>query len=541
MALVIGNSAYKGAPLKNPVNDARAMAKALAGTGFEVLLVEDAGRAGMHRAIRDFGDSLLRGGVGLFYYAGHGMQVRNRNYLVPVDVEIEREDEVEFQAVDANLVLSKMDSARNSANFVILDACRNNPFQRSFKLASTGLAQMDAAAGTLIAFATAPGQVAADGEGENGLYTSHLLKALRQPGLPVEQMFKQVRNGVMADTKERQVPWESSSLRGDFFFQPADPAAGAAIQQAAIDRAVTDAVKQAEARAAKEREALQAQMRKLIADMLAKQRADLEAELKARGAGQAAAAPAAPIAAATPAAAPASVPAPVAAASTPAPVATKAASASAPPAPAPVPKPAPVQVASIAAAPPGGMRQFAPKDGDQWVYQTRTSSAPGKTMRVQNEVKAVLDDAVLERRVSQISGQREWVFKPSMEISGFGNPSAYNLSPYILAFEDVKVGDSWRDIPFQNLGNCSTHPQWSCRFHATAVAIESVTVPAGTFEAIRVEVEQIIIPNGPGVERKAIYWYAPQVKRSVKAEWRTVSGQWNGPDVQSELVSYKLN
>jgi len=534
VALVIGNSAYKSAPLKNPVNDARAMARALAGAGFEVLLVEDARRAGMHRAIRDFGDSLLRGGVGLFYFAGHGMQVRNRNYLVPVDVEIEREDEVEFQAVDANLVLSKMDSARNSANIVILDACRNNPFQRSFRSTAQGLAQMDAPSGTLISFATAPGSVAADGEGENGVYTKHLLEQIRRPGTPVEQLFKQVRNGVMSDTKERQVPWESSSLRGDFFFLPADPAAGAEIQKAVIDKAVTDAVRQANERAAKERAELQAQMQKLIAEMLARQRADFEAEQKARGAALAAAPkPAAPAVAIAAAPAPAAPPAAV--------VAPAPAPAAPPAAPAAAQKPAPVQVASIAPSPlVAGLSRNAPSIGDRWEYRSWRTDAPANRAASTTEVKAVSPGGIIEHRQSE-TNSGDWAYTPGAEIIGYGNPSAFTFAPYLQAFQSLKIGDTWKDIPYQRMGNCSTHPSWHCSFEAKVVAEEKVTVAAGTFDALRIEIRQVIIPNGPGVERKVTFWYAPAVKRHIKGSWKTVSGNWGGPDVEAELVSYKLN
>ncbi|MDX1377099.1 MAG: caspase family protein, partial [Burkholderiales bacterium] len=214
-ALVIGNSAYKVGPLRNPVNDARAMGRALADTGFQVQVLEDATQAGMRRAIREFGKQIASGGIGLFYYAGHGMQVRGKNYLIPVNADIQAEDEIVDQAIDANFVLAKMDSANNGLNIVILDACRNNPFHRSFRSAAQGLAQMDAPSGTLIAFATAPGSVAADGDGDNGLYTKHLLDQIRSPGVQIEQLFKQVRVGVTRDTRDRQVPWESSSLRGD--------------------------------------------------------------------------------------------------------------------------------------------------------------------------------------------------------------------------------------------------------------------------------------------------------------------------------------
>ncbi len=220
IALVIGNGAYKDAPLRNPVNDARAIARTLQGLGFQVIQKENAGLKEMQEAIRVFGDRLKGGGVGLFYYAGHGMQVKGRNYLIPVNTDIQREDEVTYNGVDANLVLEKMDSAKNRVNLVILDACRNNPFARSFRSASRGLVPMEAPVGTLVAFATAPGSVAADGSGANGLYTQHLLAAMNQPGLRIEDVFKRVRAGVRKASGNRQVPWENTSLEGDFFFKP---------------------------------------------------------------------------------------------------------------------------------------------------------------------------------------------------------------------------------------------------------------------------------------------------------------------------------
>jgi uncharacterized caspase-like protein len=222
LALVIGNGRYKDSPLINPPNDARAMAAVLTDLGFKVTKLEDATLKQMNVAVRDFGDTLRKnGGVGLFFYAGHGIQIRGRNYLVPVDADIQREDEVPFAAFDANAVLDKMESAGNGTNIIILDACRNNPFARSFRSSSTGLAQMDAPVGTYISFATAPGRVASDGSGANGLYTQHIISSIRQPGLKIEDVFKRARVGVMSDSNGQQVPWDNSSLTGDFFFIPA--------------------------------------------------------------------------------------------------------------------------------------------------------------------------------------------------------------------------------------------------------------------------------------------------------------------------------
>ena len=222
-ALVIGNGTYEAAPLKNPVNDARDIAQALSQLGFEVIHKEDLNQNDLKRAIREFGAKIRNGGVGLFYYAGHGIQVKGVNYLIPVGANIESEEEVEYEGVDVGFVLAQMESAGNRTNIVILDACRNNPFARSFRSASRGLASIDAPSGTLLAYATAPGSVASDGEASNGLYTQELLKNMRTPGLSVEDIFKRVRISVLSITKGKQIPWESSSLTGNFYFTATDP------------------------------------------------------------------------------------------------------------------------------------------------------------------------------------------------------------------------------------------------------------------------------------------------------------------------------
>ena len=215
VALVIGNGAYPTDALRNPVNDARAMARTLRDLGFTVLAHENATKHTMETAILEFGRQLAEGGVGFFYYAGHGLQARGRNYLVPVDAKIDSEPAARIAAVDVELLLEQMADAKNRVNVVILDACRNNPFERRLRGASRGLAAVDAARGTLIAYATAPGSVAADGEAANGLYTEELLQALRVPGLKVEEVFKRVRVSVTSRSKGAQTPWESSSLTGD--------------------------------------------------------------------------------------------------------------------------------------------------------------------------------------------------------------------------------------------------------------------------------------------------------------------------------------
>ena len=234
VALVIGNSAYLESPLPNPANDARLVAATLRGLGFDVIERIDADQKTMKRAIQEFGGRLTASGrstVGLFYYAGHGLQVDNKNYLVPVNAVIQRESDVVIEAVNADEVLSTINYARNDLNFVIMDACRNNPYASSSRSASRGLARMDASRGTLIAYSTSPGKVAMDGNGNHSPYTEALAAAMQRPGLPVEQMFKQVRRQVMAATSDFQVPWEASSLTGDFFFN----AAGGSVAVAAAN------------------------------------------------------------------------------------------------------------------------------------------------------------------------------------------------------------------------------------------------------------------------------------------------------------------
>jgi len=219
IALVIGNAAYQTAPLRNPVNDATDMATALRQLGFEVTLLRDADLRVMDEALDAFNLQLRQGGVGLFYYAGHGVQVNGENYLIPLGSRIDKETDVKYEAVPVGRVLDNAADAGNDMNIIILDACRDNPFARNWRSRQRGLAVVQAARGALIAYATAPGSVAFDGSERNGTYTKHLLQQMRTPGLSIEQMFKQVREGVVKETGGRQIPWESSSLIGSFIFR----------------------------------------------------------------------------------------------------------------------------------------------------------------------------------------------------------------------------------------------------------------------------------------------------------------------------------
>jgi Caspase domain len=233
LALLIGNATYKSSPLQNPVNDVRLMEKALTEAGFTIIKAENATRREMQRMVRDFGERLKQsGGVGLFYFAGHGVQVKGANYLVPVDADIRTEDEVAFDSIDAQSVLEKMETAKNRINLLILDACRDNPFAKGSRSGSTGLATMSAPSGSLVAYSTSPGSVASDGAGNNGLYTQHLAAVMRMPDMPIEEVFKRVRANVRKDSANQQTPWENTALEGNFYFKKSPAPVVAAIAPA---------------------------------------------------------------------------------------------------------------------------------------------------------------------------------------------------------------------------------------------------------------------------------------------------------------------
>jgi hypothetical protein len=221
LALVIGNSDYKyGAYLRNPTNDAQDMSMTLKNLGFDVMFYTDQDLNSLKKAIDQFGLKLSKYDIGLFYYAGHGIQSKGYNYFIPVDANLQAEAQVEFDCVNSDRLLSLMEDAGNSTNIIILDACRDNPFERSWRRSTTGsgLAFMNAPSGSLIAYSTSPGRTASDGSGRNGLYTASLLKYLREPNVTIEEMFKKVREDVSKKSAKQQVPWESTSLVGSFYF-----------------------------------------------------------------------------------------------------------------------------------------------------------------------------------------------------------------------------------------------------------------------------------------------------------------------------------
>jgi uncharacterized caspase-like protein len=220
IALVIGNAAYQGGgALRNPVNDAADIAETLRHLGFQVTLLQDASRQQIEDAVTAWSRALRQGGVGLFYYTGHGVQVEGENYLIPVEARLDEATDVKYKTVPAGWILERMQDAGNELNMLVLDACRNNPFARSWQRSTQrGLAVMEAARSSLIAYATAPGKTAEDGRGRNSPYTENFLRYMKVPNLAVEEMFKRIRVAVIEATGGKQIPWEASSLTGSFSF-----------------------------------------------------------------------------------------------------------------------------------------------------------------------------------------------------------------------------------------------------------------------------------------------------------------------------------
>ena len=222
VALVIGNASYLYTErLKNPVNDAEDISAKLIALGFQVLTLVDAPAQQMEEALRSFDTELQTSSVGLVFFAGHAFQIYGKNYLAAIDTKVADELSVKYSAIDLDFILDMMKRAAAPTGFVVLDACRNNPFAGLFRsVASNELAPIYAPKGTLVAFSTSPGQTSADGAGRNGSYTEALLQHIDTPNVLVETMFKRVRSTLESITNGRQTSWEHTSLTGDFRFSP---------------------------------------------------------------------------------------------------------------------------------------------------------------------------------------------------------------------------------------------------------------------------------------------------------------------------------
>jgi hypothetical protein len=584
LALVIGNAAYRDAPLANPLNDARDIARALADSSFQVTRLENASLREMRIAVRDFGDRLReQGGVGLFYFAGHGVQVKGRNYLIPIGADIEREDEVEFESLDANLVLEKLDSAGNRFNIVILDACRNNPFARAYRSATQGLAQMDAPSGTVVAFSTAPGSVASDGPGRNGLYTQHLVEGINREGLKVEEVFKQVRAEVRRDSGGKQTPWESTSLEGDFYFHPIDVAALEAArkreEQARLEAAIKVAIANERERVLKEiEEARRGHVGPAAAPpvMVATNEAPTPApvpvpdapaklasaettatpatELKPQGATAAVASiPQAEQQTQTVAGAGASAPATAEPKTVIASVAPLRPSQS-------VPKSAPetASVEGVIGTPIRGKIE-APRfeAGDEWEFLILTTNPANRAADPVAELRRFTATEVLPNQLRLENVKLDMIDAQPVENpgrygvslnleSGFLNAAGFSGNYRILSFP-TEVGAHWSYSYEYGAASARRRDEMDSR----VIGWEEVTVPAGTFLALKIDQWGWQTRLGPRVGWEATFssvrkhttiWYSPAVKYSVKAITQTYGPSGWTPEITNvrtvELVRF---
>jgi uncharacterized caspase-like protein len=573
IALVIGNSAYKSKPLANPINDARAVARALNDAGFAVKVRTNLTRSQMREEIRRFGDELReQRGVGLFFFAGHGVQVNGRNYLIPVSSDIRREHEVEDEALDANFVLSTMESAKARMNIVILDACRDNPFVASFRSSLGGLAPMSTPSGSIIAYATAPGQTASDGDGANGLYTKHLVEQISVPGQGILDMFVNVRNGVQRDSGGRQTPWELSSLTMPFQFKPAAatapaPAAGvpSGATQADIDRAVQAALRRREADDVARRSAQQSEIEQAVLAALRKREEEQAAAQKARAGKDIAEAQAAiarltqelaelrasnvpedPQTAAPPAAS-SVAPRPSVAAG---PVTTASPPASQPAAAPESAARAPAQVALAAPAAPraqpaviigGRVERPDVRVGDRWTYRV-TDLITNLTSSTTLEAATITANRIYTRRSSSTSdaGLIE-VWDRSWNLLRRGD---IDYVPFYPTFQfPLEKDKSWSGtVSFAQLHTTTVHS-----IKMLAVGWERVTVPAGTFDALRINIQGHLNQSSTlwysSGSVNNVVWYAPAIRQVVKSEidqtaFRTTSLLRNE---RWELVEYKAD
>lgn len=479
LALVIGNANYPQAPLKNPRNDATATAERLKAIGFDVVLKLDASKNDMDRAIHDFGTRLReRNGVGLFYFAGHGAQINWRNYLIPVDALIKDVAHMQARAVDLSTLLETFEFARNPVNLVILDACRDNPLGNDVRLEQKGLSQVDAPPGTLLAYATAPGNVAADGARQNGLYTEHLLREM-QAEARIEDVFKRVRLNVRRESRGRQIPWESTSLEHDLFL-----VVPAAVPKSALDEADKDFQEEGalwdRARAARDAASVEAYLRRFPSGRFA-------------------------------------------------------------------------ELAQFR------LDQLLARQGEVWVTAapSRTSAGvnPFTKGTVQTDTSYSIGDVYTHRRLDRASGaapidvttrvtsisEDEVVFNNGILVTDLLGNSLSSLRggtrdrgrQFYIA--EYTVGKRWTT----RFGGASAQGKpLVIEYDMKVVSKEAITVPAGTFQAFKVEARG---SNNLGHQLEYVYWVAPElVRRPIVYE--TLFKNQQGKVLQSErneLVSYR--
>ncbi len=481
VALVIGNAAYPGVgALRNPANDARDIAAKLKLLGFDVMLRTDVRQKDMLRALTEFGDRVKGGTEALFFYAGHGMQVRGRNYLVPIDAEIRSESSVSSEAVDVDQLLDKLAPARLS--MVILDACRNNPFERRFRGGGQGLAQINAPTGTLIAYATAPGKVAADGDGRNGLYTAELLAAMDIPGARIEDVFKRVRSNVVRKSNEAQVPWESSSLTGDFYFRGGGNAPATASTSAVAPDATALELAFWESAA---RGNLAADYRAYLDRYPNGQFAELARNRVQQLSGGV------QLASIAPAATPASR--------------------------------APVTALAL------------PRIGDFWRYRGSNQNGPdAPTYKVIDVNNDQIEIGYLSNANEQMTLLLNADWNPLVQLGQQGAEEV-KFVPFAPYWQfPLEPGKKWRGT---YKGDCGLICSFEVDYEYEVRGWETVTVPAGTFEALRIDSKDNyryrVGPTGVGARTA---WLAAEVRHPVKFQYF-----YNGKRLhQYELESYRL-
>lgn len=555
VAAVVGNSRYPSAALENPRNDATAMAAALRKLGFDVELRLDATKADMDALFKRFSQKTEKAAVAVLFYAGHGIQVNGSNYIVPIDAKPQSERDLKREMIKMDDVIDDMGGAK--VKLVFFDACRDNPLSRSFARGGTrGMAAPVEATGTLISFATKHGNTAADGQGKHSPYTTALLAALENPGgVEIEQMLRKVQQGVRQATNGQQEPWRYGSLDGDFYFKASEPAAPAGrqaaadaamleamrrenekavqerselqqalkAQQEASDRAVTEAIRRSNEQAARERAELQQSMEKMLKEALARQNAAIAAERQARPA-EAVKLPASPPQAAAPEVAKA-------------------------------PAPAPTQIAIIAPAkpaatsPPADSSSAFPQTGDSWTYRYvdgwKAGSPQTVTVKVLESAGGRVTDS-MSLRGARSADERSYEGKPeAAERPLGGGVRVIELLPYVqgLLQRGLKPGqeESFPDIDIQGQ---------TFRITTKLVGQERTTVPAGTFDAVRVSVvgQKIrgVSTVGPSAATSIpttfshAVWFVPEIKRIVKAEYRSANHVgMRVDDDMLELVSFE--
>jgi uncharacterized caspase-like protein len=483
VALVIGNADYRVDPLDNPVNDARLVAQSLQQAGFKVTLRENLARTALVDTLRGFGNQLNENTIAVLYYAGHGLQLRDHNYLIPVDAEIRSEDEIPLAGVDLGFILGRMQHARSRINIVILDACRNNPFAGRNGPRAQGLAPLDAPVGTLLGFATAPGKLAADsggGANANSAYARHLARQMVVPGLSVEQVFKRVREGVVRDTDGAQVPWESSSLQGEFAFVPgAAPVAVAATASAAEVEARAEVAFWQSIEGSRNADEFRAYLRQYPAGRFAALAQTRVAAL----------------------------------------------------APTPVVPSVPTVTSAVLPPPASAL----PKPGDTWRYRVQDQFRLGDLF-LTARADQVSDQGVAETWTTTSDAKVRTALAPLGP--AFHALPGWTLTPPEFA-PYLDVGRVHRG---ERMGDLSRRiEQATVPIVARVEGEEDVAVGAGRFRALKVVLKGQARMRGGAVETEQVVWYAPQARRMVKSTVTTTQAGNVLEQSTVELVEMRLN